>query len=364
MSYEKVKCITRKPKEGKIFITSACNNVRPLTYSRWEFMASEQDYHKKELELLRGINGGGLVLNDSCYDWNYANLKARDYIQKKYGNGYSIYALSTMKYTKYCLGEQISSTYIPITQTEIESGNYEYILEWESKDNKSKVYYRAEEYNNEKTRVMEVLEEYYNVFIGYLEEKHEGKYYLYSDTYGYVKPKGTNGSFYYNMSSNLVENMDYKKAYCLARTIGRDIEIKAVPKREYKPTQKQVEESKQRIELLGLEPRFSEKLYISDRYMIREVQEKETELIKAINEFEKEYNAYVYHIVYSNTNIGQLYTMLYVSSHEEEWKNDRADIKEKQLYAYVWNRTDNCCSEIGLVGIEKVEHCNLLQRIF
>lgn len=62
MSYEKIKCITRKPKEGKIFITSACNNVRPLKYSRWEFRADEQDYHEKELRLLRGINGGGLVL--------------------------------------------------------------------------------------------------------------------------------------------------------------------------------------------------------------------------------------------------------------------------------------------------------------
>ena len=362
MSYEKVKCITRKPKEGKIFITSACSNVRPLTYHRWEFMQNSNDYHEKELELMRGINGGGLVLNDSCYNWNYAYYKTNEEIKARYSE-YDLYELSTMHYTRYCLGEQISSTYVPITQTEIESGNYEYILEWE-RDNGSKVYYRAEEYNNEKARVMEVLEEYYNVFIGYLEEKHEGKYYLYSKTYGYIKPKGTNGSFYYNMSSSLVENMDYKKAYCLARTIGRDIEIVAVPKREYKPTQKQVEESKQRIELLGLEPRFSEKLYMSDRYMIREVEDTEKELIKAINEFEKEYNAYVYHIVYSDTNIGQLYTMLYVSSHEEEWESDRADIKEKQLYAYVWNRTDNCCSEIGLVGIEKIEHCNLLQRTF
>ena len=103
---------------------------------------------------------------------------------------------------------------------------------------------------------------------------------------------------------------------------------------------------------------------MSERYIRREVKKKKTELIKAIKKKKKKYNAYVYHIVYSNTNIGQLYTMLYVSSHEEEWESDRADIKEKQLYAYVWNRTDNCCSEIGLVGIEKVEHCNLLQRIF
>lgn len=364
MSYEKVKCITRKPKEGKIFITSACNNVRPLTFGKWEYGKADMSYKEKMFYLLKDISGGNLQLNNSCYEWNYAVLKTRDYMQEKYGKDYCLYDLATMKYTSYCLGEQISSTYTPITRAELESGNYNYVLEWESRDNKSKVYYRAEEYNNEKIRVMEVLEEYYNVFIGYLEEKHEGKYYLYSETYGYVKPKGTNGSFYYNISSSLVENMDYKKAYCLAKTIGRDIEIVAVPKREYKPTQKQVEESKQRIELLGLEPRFSEKLYMSDRYMIREVQKKEIELIKAINKFEKEYNAYVYHIVYSNTNIGQLYTMLYVSSHEEEWESDRADIKEKQLYAYVWNRTDNCCSEIGLVGIEKIEHCNLLTRTF
>ena len=362
MSVEKVKCITRKPKEGKIFITSACNNVRPLTYHKWEFMQNSNDYHEKELELMRRINGGGLVLNDSCYNWNYAKLKTRDYMQEKYGKDYDLYDLSTMKYTKYCLGEQISSTYTPITQTEIESGNYKYILEWE-RDNGSKVYYRAEEYNNEQARVMEVLEEYYNVFIGYLEEKHDGKYYLYSKTYSYVKPKGTNGSFYYSESNSTLETMDYKKAYCLARTIGRDIEIVAVPKREYKPTQKQVEESKQRIELLGLEPRFSEKLYISNRYMIREVKDGEMELIRAINNFEKDYNAYVYHIIYTESNFGNLYNMLYVSNNTEEWETDRKDLQNKECYAYVYNRSNEVCSEIGLIGVEKAD-TNLLTRTF
>ena len=46
MSYEKIKCITRKPKEGKIFITSASNNVSPKTYSKWEFMPDS--LHNKE----------------------------------------------------------------------------------------------------------------------------------------------------------------------------------------------------------------------------------------------------------------------------------------------------------------------------
>lgn len=363
MSYEKVKCITRKPKEGKIFITSACNNVRPLTFGKWEYGKADMSYKEKMLYLLKDISGGNLQLNNSCYEWNYAVLKTRDYMQEKYGKEYYLYDLATMKYTSYCLGEQISSQYTPITQTEIESGNYDYILEWESKDNKSKIYYRAEEYNNEKARVMEVLEEYYNVFIGYLEEKHKGKYYLYSETYGYVKPKGTNGSFYYNMSSNLVENMDYKKAYCLARTIGRDIEIKAVPKREYKPTKEQIAESKKRIELLGLEPRFSDKLYMSDRYYIREVKDGEMDLIRAINNFEKNYNAYVYHIIYTKSNFGNLYSMLYVSNNNEEWKADRKDLQNKECYAYVYNKSDEVCSEIGLIGVEKAD-TNLLTRTF
>ena len=363
MSYEKVKCITRKPKENKIIITSACNNVRPLTFRKWEYGKASMSYKEKMFYLLKDISGGNLQLNNSCYEWNYAVLKTRDYMQEKYGKEYNLYDLATIKYTSYCLGEQISSIYTPITQAELESGNYNYVLEWESRDNKSKVYYRVEEYNNEKTRVMEVLEEYYNVFISYLEEKHEGKYYLYSKTYGCVKPKGTNGSFYYNMSSSLVENMDYKKAYCLAKTIGRDIEIVAVPKREYKPTQKQVEESKQRIELLGLEPRFSDKLYMSDRYCIREVKDGEMDLIRAINNFEKNYNAYVYHVIYTRSNFGNLYSMLYISNNTEEWKADRKDLQNKECYAYVYNKSDEVCSEIGLIGVEKAD-TNLLTRTF
>lgn len=363
MSYEKVKCITRKPKEGKIFITSACNNVRPLTYSRWEFMADEQDYHEKELRLLRGINGGGLVLNDSYYDWNYALYKTNAEIRTKYRD-YDLYELSTMHYTKYCLGEQISSTYTPITQTEIESGNYEYVLEWESKDGKSKVYYRAEEYNKELARTHEVLEKYYELFMQFLEEKHDGKYYLYSKTYGNIKPKGTQGSFYYNVFEGEIKIYDnYKQAYCMKETIGKDIEVKAVPRREYKPTNEQVAESKKRIELLGIEPRFSDKLYMSRKYYIREVKDGEMELIRAINNFEKDYNAYVYHIIYTESNFGNLYNMLYVSNNTEEWETDRKDLQNKECYAYVYNRSNEVCSEIGLIGVEKAD-TNLLTRTF
>ena len=362
MSYEKVKCITRKPKENKIIITSACNNVRPLTFGKWEYGKADMSYKEKMFYLLKDISGGNLQLNNSCYEWNYAILKTRDYMQERYGKDYCLYDLATMKYTSYCLGEQISSTYIPITQEELKNGNY--ALEWESKDGKSKVYYRAEEYNNEKARVMEVLEEYYNVFMGYLEEKHDGKYYLYSKTYGNITPKGTQGSFYYNVFEGNMKIYDnYKQAYCMKETIGKDVEIKAVPKREYKPTNEQIAESKKRIELLGIEPRFSDKLYMSDRYCIREVKDGEMDLIRAINNFEKKYNAYVYHIIYTKSNFGNLYSMLYVSNNTEEWKADRKDLQNKECYAYVYNKSDEVCSEIGLIGVEKAD-TNLLTRTF
>jgi len=36
MSYEKVRSIKIDEKNSNVFITSACNNVRPLSYSKWE----------------------------------------------------------------------------------------------------------------------------------------------------------------------------------------------------------------------------------------------------------------------------------------------------------------------------------------
>ena len=355
MSVEKVKYITRKPKEGKIFITSACSNVFPKTYYKWEFMGHETDYHKKELELMRGINGGGLVLNNSCYEWNYARMKANKELYDNEGS-WQVYDNSSIKYKIYCLGERISDNYIPITQEELKNGNFE-------EDYKGKTYtlYRdIEEYNNAKAKSQEELEKYYKVFVKYLEEKHEGQYYLYSQKYGYVKPKGASGSFYYSPYNNAFSKgniMDYKKAYCISYSIGRDIEIKRVPSREYKPTNEQLAESRKRIELLGLKQDIANELYLSMGYGDRKVKENEFNVINAINEFEKEYNSYVYYIIFTRTNFGDCYSMLYVSNHKEEWGADRKDIENKEPYAYVYNETTPYCSEIGSIGVEKRNDC-------
>ena len=102
---------------------------------------------------------------------------------------------------------------------------------------------------------------------------------------------------------------------------------------------------------------------MSDRYYIREVKDGEIDLMRAINNFEKDYDAYVYHIIYTKSNFGNLYNMLYVSNNTEEWETDRKDLQNKECYAYVYNRSNEVCSEIGLIGVEKAD-TNLLTRTF
>lgn len=71
-----------------------------------------------------------------------------------------------------------------------------------------------------------------------------------------------------------------------------------------------------------------------------------------ISNFETKFNAVVYHAIFTPTGFGDLLTLLYVSSHEEEWSMDNEDLEQGFAYAYVANLTDDNCSEIGSVCIE------------
>jgi hypothetical protein len=77
-----------------------------------------------------------------------------------------------------------------------------------------------------------------------------------------------------------------------------------------------------------------------------------TELVKAVNEFEAAHNALVYHVIRTFTQFGELYTFLYVSDYKEEWEMDNNDIAEGYTLAYVWNKDDEWCSEFGSVGVK------------
>lgn len=340
MSYEKVKSIVRVKKEGKIFITSASNNCHPITYYRWEFMKEEQDYHKKELELMRTLMGDSLQLNFSMYEWNYAKIRTNEEMSEKYGQ--ELYELTLNKSKRYVLGRKIRTSDIEITADEVKGDKY--LLKYEYKDG-TKEYRDKVEYEQEEKRIKDFMEEYYNTFIKYLESP-KMEVYLVSDTLGFIEPKGTRGAFYYGLKEPKI--MDFKKAYCfksLFQNQGRNVEIKEIKSRKYVATEEQKAESKERLRYLG----------VTDN----------TENYKAINEqigaFEEKYKALVYHIIESRTEFGYLYNMFYVTSEQEVWKEDKEDLKEGYACVYVYNEDCPDCSEIGTISFKK--EFNRIRRV-
>lgn len=75
------------------------------------------------------------------------------------------------------------------------------------------------------------------------------------------------------------------------------------------------------------------------------------EEIKAVREFEAENESIVYHVIHQFTNIGELYSFLYVKLDDEEWEMDNEGLKQREVLAYVWNKTTPEFSELGYIGI-------------
>lgn len=73
---------------------------------------------------------------------------------------------------------------------------------------------------------------------------------------------------------------------------------------------------------------------------------------KRVTEFEKKYDALVYHVIRNITEFGELLSYLYVSDSEEEWEMDREDLTNGTALVYVENLNDKWCSEFGSIGIQ------------
>lgn len=65
------------------------------------------------------------------------------------------------------------------------------------------------------------------------------------------------------------------------------------------------------------------------------------------------------YIIPLQTTIGQFLSLLFVSRYEEEWEDDRRELKEGYPYAYVWNREEEF-GEIGSIQI-KMEQGGLVR---
>lgn len=85
-------------------------------------------------------------------------------------------------------------------------------------------------------------------------------------------------------------------------------------------------------------------------YYIDEHQE--PELLKKIKEFEAEYESIVYAVTHTFTQFGELYEFLCISKYEEEWEDTLANIKDGYVWSYVWNKTDEWCSEFGTIAVK------------
>lgn len=74
---------------------------------------------------------------------------------------------------------------------------------------------------------------------------------------------------------------------------------------------------------------------------------------KIVDDFEHKVEGYkVYHVIHNMTEFGELYSLLYVSTEKREWKEDRKDIEQGCVFAYVCNKTDEWCSEFGTIGVK------------
>lgn len=77
----------------------------------------------------------------------------------------------------------------------------------------------------------------------------------------------------------------------------------------------------------------------------------EGEMEKKIREWEEKTGNLVYHVIHDYTEFGELLSLLYVSTYEDEWETDREDIQDGYPLAYVMNLIDDWCSEYGSIGI-------------
>ena len=84
-------------------------------------------------------------------------------------------------------------------------------------------------------------------------------------------------------------------------------------------------------------------------------EDQEPELLEKIKEFEAETGSLVYAVTHERFWFGECYSFLCVSKYEEEWEYTLEQEDQYNIaWAYVWNKTDEWCSEFGSIGIKSL----------
>lgn len=73
------------------------------------------------------------------------------------------------------------------------------------------------------------------------------------------------------------------------------------------------------------------------------------DLEKKIKEIETKYSCFVYAVSHEYTDFGELYDLYIIPKYKKDWKTivDNYDDEHWCAYAYVWNVSDDWCSEFG-----------------
>lgn len=176
MSYEIIKGLKLDRKNKKIFVRSSSNNVYPKLFERTEFMPKCKNFEEKQLAFFHGMLGGSYNLRicDNT-NWRYAEIK----------------------FYEYCRRNEIDTSKL-----------------WEQ-------YYEDKNYN--------YLKKYYDIFMDYVNEKHEGKYYLDSNIGNIINITAKGFLYSKNIPDDKKRIYDYKKAYIkrnnLSKKTIKDYEI-------------------------------------------------------------------------------------------------------------------------------------------
>lgn len=79
----------------------------------------------------------------------------------------------------------------------------------------------------------------------------------------------------------------------------------------------------------------------------------EPEVEAKMKELEKKHNCKVYAITHEFTQFGECYSFLIVPNYPEEWDDlIYSENRNHTVFAYVWNKTDEWCSEFGDIIVQ------------
>ena len=120
--------------------------------------------------------------------------------------------------------------------------------------------------------------------------------------------------------------------------------------------EKQKAEALKRMKYLKIFPEAIEVFEKEGRVMVSEggfLYDANENQKKLISSFEDNFEGLVYMVTHNVTEIGELYSLLYVSKEEDEWEMDWEDMREGYQVAAVYNMSDYILQpDIGSIGIQ------------